>query len=412
LALTWPSHAHTVTAQEGITTGISAAERTATVRALADGASTADTFVRPGHVFPLRYREGGVLRRAGHTEAAVDLSRLAGCAPVGVLCEVRAAAPLWCQRDASARTRTHSWPAGRACDERQRRVSRPPCPVKLSRVPLPPRVLTLRACPALRPSSAQIVNDADGSMARCPALLAFGQAHGLKVMLISDLIRYRRAREAHVERTAVARLPTAWGAFSAYSYRSHLDGIEHVAMVMGDIGDGANVLTRVHSECLTGDIFASARCDCGPQLSAAMARVAKEGRGVIVYLRGQEGRGIGLGHKLRAYNLQDNGRDTVQANEDLGLPVDSREYGIGAQILRDIGVRSLRLMTNNPAKYSGLRGHGLTVVGRVPLLTPINPENKRYIETKREKMGHWGDELVAAEEAAPAPTAGAGTTVQ
>jgi 3,4-dihydroxy 2-butanone 4-phosphate synthase/GTP cyclohydrolase II len=254
------------------------------------------------------------------------------------------------------------------------------------------------------------VNDADGSMARCPALLAFGKTHGLKVMLISDLIRYRRAREAQVERTAVARLPTAWGAFSAYSYRSHLDGIEHVAMVMGDIGDGANVLTRVHSECLTGDIFASARCDCGPQLSAAMARVAKEGRGVIVYLRGQEGRGIGLGHKLRAYNLQDNGRDTVQANEDLGLPVDSREYGIGAQILRDIGVRSLRLMTNNPAKYSGLRGHGLTVVGRVPLLTPINPENRRYIETKREKMGHYaGDELVMPEDAT---TAGAGSAAQ
>jgi 3,4-dihydroxy 2-butanone 4-phosphate synthase/GTP cyclohydrolase II len=321
--------------QEGVTTGISAAERAATVRALADAKSSAETFQRPGHVFPLRYRAGGVLRRAGHTEAAVDLSRLAGCAPVGVLCE--------------------------------------------------------------------IVNE-DGSMARCPQLLDFGRKHGLHVVLISDLIRFRTACEATVERTAVARLPTQWGLFSCYSYRSHADGIEHVAMVMGDIGEGCDVLTRVHSECLTGDIFASQRCDCGPQLSAAMARVAKEGRGVIVYLRGQEGRGIGLGHKLQAYNLQDDGRDTVQANEDLGLPVDSREYGVGAQILRDVGVRSLRLMTNNPAKYTGLRGYGLTVVGRVPLLMPINPENRRYIQAKRDKMGHFaGAEFLAPGESFEAP---------
>ena len=304
------------------------------MRALADPHSTPDTFQRPGHVFPLRYRTGGVLRRAGHTEAAVDLARLAGCAPVGVLCE--------------------------------------------------------------------IVNDADGSMARCPQLLEFGAAHGLHVVLISDLIRFRRAREATVERTAVARLPTQHGLFSAHSYRSTGDGIEHVALVMGDIGDGSDVLVRVHSECLTGDIFASRRCDCGPQLQAAMARVAAEGRGVIVYLRGQEGRGIGLGHKLRAYNLQDSGRDTVQANVDLGLPIDSREYGSGAQILRDLGVRSIRLMTNNPAKYTGLKGFGLSLVGRVPLLMPINADNRRYIMTKREKMGHYsGAELLAPGEEAP-----------
>jgi 3,4-dihydroxy 2-butanone 4-phosphate synthase/GTP cyclohydrolase II len=321
--------------QEGVTTGISASERAATVRALADPQSVPDTFQRPGHVFPLRYRTGGVLRRAGHTEAAVDLARLAGCAPVGVLCE--------------------------------------------------------------------IVNDADGSMARCPQLLEFGKAHGLHVVLISDLIRFRRAREATVERTAVARLPTQHGLFSAHSYRSTGDGIEHVALVMGDIGDGSDVLVRVHSECLTGDIFASRRCDCGPQLQAAMARVAAEGRGVIVYLRGQEGRGIGLGHKLRAYNLQDSGRDTVQANVDLGLPIDSREYGSGAQILRDLGVRSIRLMTNNPAKYTGLKGFGLSLVGRVPLLMPINADNRRYIMTKREKMGHYsGSELLAPGEAVPA----------
>lgn len=327
------SDTHAMAPQEGVTTGISAAERAATVRALADPRSTVDTFQRPGHVFPLRYRAGGVLRRGGHTEAAVDLARMAGCAPVGVLCE--------------------------------------------------------------------IVND-DGSMARCPQLLEFGAKHGLKVVLISDLIRFRRARESTVERTAVARLPTQYGLFNAYSYRSTADGIEHVAMVMGDIGDGNDVLVRVHSECLTGDIFASRRCDCGPQLHAAMARVAAEGRGVIVYLRGQEGRGIGLGHKLRAYNLQDSGRDTVQANEDLGLPVDSREYGSGAQILRDVGVRSIRLMTNNPAKYTGLKGFGLTLVGRVPLLMPINKDNKRYIMTKRQKMGHFsGAELLAPGESAP-----------
>lgn len=298
---------------QGVTTGISAAERAATARALADPASVAATFQRPGHVFPLRARAGGVLRRAGHTEAAVDLARAAGCAPVGVLCEV--------------------------------------------------------------------VNE-DGSMARCPQLLAFGERHGLPVVLISDLIRYRRAREAAVERFADARLPTAHGDFRAVSYRARLAGggggggnggaaagaaapggeaVEHVALVLGAIGSGADVLVRVHSECLTGDVFASERCDCGPQLQLALGKIAAEGRGVLVYLRGQEGRGIGLGHKLRAYNLQDAGHDTVTANEALGFPVDSREYGTGAAILADLGVRSLRLMTNNPAKYSGLRGHGACV---------------------------------------------------
>eukprot|EP00240_Pyramimonas_obovata_P001395 CAMPEP_0118940064 /NCGR_PEP_ID=MMETSP1169-20130426/30505_1 /TAXON_ID=36882 /ORGANISM="Pyramimonas obovata, Strain CCMP722" /LENGTH=501 /DNA_ID=CAMNT_0006884461 /DNA_START=68 /DNA_END=1570 /DNA_ORIENTATION=+ len=300
-------------------TGISAADRTMTVRALADGATSPETLQRPGHVFPLRAREGGVLKRAGHTEAAVDLSRMAGCAPVGVICE--------------------------------------------------------------------IVNE-DGSMSRTPELLKFAAEHGLVAITIADLIKHRTRYERLVDRMAVARLPTAYGTFAMHSYKSVLDGIEHVAMVMGDIGDGKDLLVRVHSECLTGDIFASARCDCGDQLQLAMKKVAKEGRGVIVYLRGQEGRGIGLTHKLRAYNLQDQGRDTVEANEDLGLPIDSREYGIGAQIMQDLGVRTMRLMTNNPSKYHGLKGYDLEVVGRVPLMTPINPENRRYIETKREKMGH------------------------
>jgi len=314
-------------AQEGVTTGISAAERAATCRALADPLATQAHFQRPGHIFPLRYRRGGVLNRAGHTEASVDLARLAGCAPAGVLSE--------------------------------------------------------------------LVND-DGTMQRAGQLRDFGRRHGLKVVTISDLIRFRRYGEATVERTAVARLPTQWGLFACHSYRSLIDGIEHVAMVYGDLGDGENVLCRVHSECLTGDIFQSARCDCGPQLGAAMAKVAREGRGVVVYLRGQEGRGIGLGHKLKAYNLQDSGRDTVQANTDLGLPVDSREYGTGAQMLLDLGVRSLKLMTNNPSKFLGLRGYGLSITGRVPLLMPITPENRRYIETKRTKMGHFsGSEFLA-----------------
>uniref|UniRef100_A0A1D1YUT9 Riboflavin biosynthesis protein ribBA, chloroplastic n=1 Tax=Anthurium amnicola TaxID=1678845 RepID=A0A1D1YUT9_9ARAE len=309
-----------VDVKEGTTTGVSAKDRAKTILALASPASNAGDFNRPGHIFPLKYREGGVLKRAGHTEASVDLAILAGFPPVAVLCE--------------------------------------------------------------------IVDNDDGSMARLPKLREFAQRENLKIISIADLVRYRRKRDKLVGRTSVARLPLEWGNFQAYCYRSLLDGMEHIAMVKGDIGDGQDVLVRVHSECLTGDIFGSARCDCGKQLALAMDLIEKAGRGVLVYLRGHEGRGIGLGHKLRAYNLQDDGHDTVEANEELGLPVDSREYGIGAQILRDLGVRTMRLMTNNPSKYIGLKGYGLSVAGRVPLLTPITTENRRYMETKRAKMGH------------------------
>ncbi|KAK4491199.1 hypothetical protein RD792_001931 [Penstemon davidsonii] len=308
-----------VDAKHGTTTGVSARDRATTVISLASKDSKPEDFNRPGHIFPLKYRDGGVLKRAGHTEAAVDLAMLAGLEPAGVLCE--------------------------------------------------------------------IVDD-DGSMARLPKLRKFAQKENLKIVSIADLIRYRRKRDRLVENTSAARIPTTWGPFTAYCYKSILDGIEHIAMVKGDIGDGLDILVRVHSECLTGDIFGSARCDCGNQLALAMQQIEGAGRGVLVYLRGHEGRGIGLGHKLRAYNLQDDGRDTVEANEELGLPVDSREYGIGAQILRDLGVRTMKLMTNNPAKYSGLKGYGLAVAGRVPLVTPITKDNKRYLETKRAKMGH------------------------
>ncbi|GMN58946.1 hypothetical protein TIFTF001_028036 [Ficus carica] len=309
----------TVDAKHGTTTGVSARDRATTVLSLASKDSKPDDFNRPGHIFPLKYREGGVLKRAGHTEASVDLAVLAGLNPAAVLCEV--------------------------------------------------------------------VDD-DGSMARLPKLRQFAQQENLKIISIADLIRYRRKRDKLVERSAEAPIPTMWGPFKAYCYKSMIDGIEHIAMVKGDIGDGQDILVRVHSECLTGDIFGSARCDCGNQLALAMQQIEAAGRGVLVYLRGHEGRGIGLGHKLRAYNLQDDGRDTVEANEELGLPVDSREYGIGAQILRDLGVRKMKLMTNNPAKYIGLKGYGLTVAGRVPLLSLITKENKRYLETKRAKMGH------------------------
>ena len=315
---------HTVDLAAGTTTGISAADRSATIRGLADADLGGAAFNRPGHVFPLRAREGGVLKRAGHTEAAVDLTRLAGLAPAGVICE--------------------------------------------------------------------IVND-DGTMARRPDLLRFAAEHGLPIVTIADLIRYRRRVDVLVERTGDARVPTPWGEFRCISYRSVLDGTEHVAFALGDVASAEELLVRVHSECLTGDIFRSLRCDCGPQLEAAMARVAAAGRGAVIYLRGHEGRGVGLGHKLRAYGLQDAGRDTVDANLDLGVPVDSREYGVGAQILVDLGARRLRLLTNNPAKYGGLEGYGLEIVARVPLEIAPNPENLVYLRTKQRRLGHLLDGL-------------------
>src|SRR5215207_7312672 len=308
-----------VDARDGITTGISAADRAHTVRVLADSATEPYELVQPGHVMPLRYRDGGVLARAGHTEAAVDLARLARQSPAGVLCE--------------------------------------------------------------------IVND-DGSMMRGPGLRKFADEHGLAMISIADLIRYRRRYESHVHRIALTRLPTAEAIFQVHAYRDVVTGSEHVALVLGDVSDGEPVLVRVHSECLTGDTFGSLRCDCGPQLRAAMTAIAAHGRGVVLYLRGHEGRGIGLGHKLRAYELQDGGRDTVDANLDLGLPADARDYGTGAQILADLGVRSMRLMTNNPSKLAGLAGYGLHIVERVPMPVGAHPENIRYLRTKRDRMGH------------------------
>ncbi|KAH7300506.1 hypothetical protein KP509_24G065700 [Ceratopteris richardii] len=313
----------TVDAKTGVTTGVSASDRSKTIRALASKDSLPGDFRRPGHIFPLRYREGGVLRRAGHTEASVDLAAMAGLPPMGVLSE--------------------------------------------------------------------IVDDRDGSMARLPQLQEFAAKYKLPIVSIADIVRYKRRRETSVERTGVSQLPTKSGCFIAQSYKSKLDGFEHLALIKGEIGNGHNVLVRVHSECLTGDILGSARCDCGSQLEESLQRIEKTGRGVVVYLRGHEGRGIGLGYKLRAYNLQDQGRDTVEANLELGLPVDSRDYGIGAEILRDLGVKTMKLMTNNPLKCSGLTGNGLAVTERVPLITPITKENKRYIETKRAKMGHLYD---------------------
>jgi 3,4-dihydroxy 2-butanone 4-phosphate synthase / GTP cyclohydrolase II len=312
----------TVDAREGVTTGISAADRARTIRLLADPATGPADLSRPGHTVPLRARPGGVLRRAGHTEAAVDLATMAGLRPAAVLCEM--------------------------------------------------------------------VND-DGSMMRLPGLREFADEHGLALISIEDLIAYRRRTERQVERVVSTRIPTDHGVFQAVGYRALTDGSEHVALVFGELGDGEDVLVRVHSECLTGDVFGSLRCDCGPQLNAALDRVAAEGRGVVLYVRGHEGRGIGLLHKLQAYQLQDLGRDTVEANLELGLPADAREYGTGAQILYDLGVRSMRLLTNNPAKRSGLEGYGLRVVGREALPVRPTPENVRYLRTKRDRMGHLLD---------------------
>jgi 3,4-dihydroxy 2-butanone 4-phosphate synthase/GTP cyclohydrolase II len=307
---------------EGIATGISAVDRAATLRALSDPTANYAAFARPGHIFPLRAREGGVLKRAGHTEAAVDLAKLAGCQPAGVICEIQ--------------------------------------------------------------------ND-DGTMARLDDLRTFCAQHNLLLSSIALLIEYRRHHERLVEFISSAPVPTEWGIFTCHAYRNTVDGIEHLAFTQGDISSPGSVLTRVHSECLTGDVFGSRRCDCGPQLAAAMQKISEEGRGVVVYLRGHEGRGIGIGHKIRAYSLQDEGFDTVDANTELGLPVDSREYGIGAQILADLGASELRLMTNNPAKYGGLEGYGLAVVERVSIEIASTPENEKYLRTKKERMGHLID---------------------
>ena len=311
----------TVDAREGIGTGISAADRAHTMTLLADPDTEAHDFTRPGHVVPLRAKEGGVLRRPGHTEAAVDLASLAGLRPAGVICEIVS------QKD-------------------------------------------------------------EGDMARTEELRVFADDHDLALISIADLISWRRKHEKHVVRVAEARIPTRHGEFRAVGYTSIYDEVEHVALVRGDIGDGKDVLVRVHSECLTGDVFGSLRCDCGPQLDAAMALVAAEGRGVVLYMRGHEGRGIGLMHKLQAYQLQDTGRDTVDANLDLGLPADSRDYGLGAQILVDLGVESMRLLTNNPAKRVGLDGYGLTISARVRMPVRATAENLRYLRTKRDRMGH------------------------
>jgi 3,4-dihydroxy 2-butanone 4-phosphate synthase/GTP cyclohydrolase II len=307
-----------VDARRGVTTGISAYDRAVTIRTLVDPQMTAADLVVPGHMFPLRAMEGGVLRRAGHTEAAVDLARMAGCYPAGVICEVL---------------------------------------------------------------------DETGSMARMAQLMELARRHRLKVITIKDLIEYRTQKEKLVRRVASTRLPTDFGEFTAIAYEATVYSRVHFALVMGNVSGDDPVLVRMHSECLTGDVFHSLRCDCGPQLNLALSMIQKEARGVVVYLR-QEGRGIGLHNKIRAYELQDQGKDTVEANQALGFNADLRDYGIGAQILVDLGLKNLRLVTNNPAKRAGLEGYGLTVLERVPVEVPANPENRKYLSTKRDKLGH------------------------
>jgi 3,4-dihydroxy 2-butanone 4-phosphate synthase/GTP cyclohydrolase II len=307
-----------VDATAGISTGISAADRAKTIQVLADPAAMPHDLVQPGHVFPLRAKAGGVLRRAGHTEAAVDLVSLAGCRPVGVICE--------------------------------------------------------------------IMND-DGTMARLPELRRFARRHKMKMCTIEALILYRRTREKLVERVETVKMPTDFGAFDLHLYRSRVDGVHHLALVKGDVAGQPAVLVRVHSECLTGDVFGSRRCDCGPQLHTAMRMIEQAGLGVVLYMR-QEGRGIGLAPKIRAYKLQEQGLDTVDANLRLGFGMDLRDYGLGAQILCDLGLKTIRLLTNNPKKVVGLQGYGLEIVEQLPIVVKPNPHNERYLKTKREKLGH------------------------
>lgn len=308
-----------IDAAKGTTTGISAADRCRTVLTVIDPETKAVDLARPGHMYPLRYEPGGVLKRAGHTEAAVDLAELADKYPAAVLAEV--------------------------------------------------------------------MND-DGTVARLSDLEIFAKEHGLLIGTIADLIAHRRKEEKLVERVVEARIPTAYGEFVAIGYRSLVDERQHIALVKGDLGDGQSVLTRVHSECLTGDVFGSLRCDCGEQLDYALEQVAKEGRGVVLYIRGHEGRGVGLLHKLAAYRLQDEGLDTVDANVNLGLPVDNRDYGVGSQILYDLGVRSMRLLTNNPVKRAAIEGFGLSIEDRVPISLPANDENREYLRAKADRLGH------------------------